>query len=336
MSDFDTEILIKYIKSFSQQEIMVIGDLIADKFIIGDPERLSREAPVLILRQKNEKILPGGGANAASNISSLGGGVNLIGVIGSDLIGKALKKELQNRNIKTDGVLQDKKRPTAEKTRILAGGDQVVRQQVVRIDHLVTDPISGKLSEKIYRYVENNINSVNGILFSDYGNGLFSSELTQRLINLGEQNQVMTAVDSRYNLSGFKGASIATPNLEEASAACGKVLKSQAEVEGAGLKLRDKLELKYLLITQGGEGMTLFSPGDEIFHIPAANFTEVFDVTGAGDTVVGTLILALASGAEVKEAVNIANTAAGIVVRKSGVAVVTPEELIKEVVKGVS
>ncbi|MGM0602817.1 MAG: bifunctional heptose 7-phosphate kinase/heptose 1-phosphate adenyltransferase [Bacillota bacterium] len=333
MADFDTEILIKYIKSFSQHEIMVIGDLIADKFIIGDPERLSREAPVLILRQKNEKILPGGGANAASNISSLGGIVNLIGVIGRDLSGKALKEVLQIRNIKTAGVLQDKNRPTAEKTRILAGGDQVVRQQVVRIDHLVTDPISEKLSAEIYRYVEKNINSVNGILFSDYGNGLFSGELTEKLIELAEKNNVMTAVDSRYNLAGFKGAGIATPNLEEASAAFGEVLKTQAEVERAGLKLRDKLELKYLLITQGGEGMTLFSPGDEIFHIPAANFTEVFDVTGAGDTVVGTLILALAAGAEVEEAVNLANTAAGIVVRKSGVAVVRPEELIKEVVK---
>ncbi len=322
MADFDTEIMIKHIKSFSQQEIMVIGDLIADKFIIGDPERLSREAPVLILRQKKEKILPGGGANAASNISSLGGAVDLIGVIGSDLSGESLKKELQKRNIKTEGVLQDPKRPTAEKTRILAGGEQVVRQQVVRIDHLVTDPITKKLSEEIYNYVEKNINSVNGILFSDYGNGLFSGELTQKLISLAEENQVMTAVDSRYNLAGFKGASIATPNLEEASAAFDEVLKSQSEVEIAGLKLREKLELKYLLITQGGEGMTLFSPDEEIFHIPAANFTEVFDVTGAGDTVVGTLILALASGAEVEEAVNLANTAAGIVVRKSGVAVV--------------
>ena len=333
MANYQAEELVKYIKKFREKRIMVLGDLIADKFIIADPERLSREAPVLILKHQQEKILPGGGANAAANIASLGAEVDLLGVVGDDLAAEALKEELKERGIITAGVFKDSSRPTAEKTRILAGGDQIVRQQVVRVDKVKSFDISSSLKDKLLSYLKDKAAASDAVLFSDYGNGIFNQKSTGDYVEAAAAAGKNSAVDSRYQLQQFKGAVIATPNLEEASAIYGKELRSQAEVEKAGLEMRKKLELKYLLITQGGDGMTLFAPGDKIEHIAAANFTEVFDVTGAGDTVVGTLILSLAAGAPVEVAIRIANYAAGIVVRKSGVASVTAAELIREVNK---
>lgn len=331
MSDFSSAELIKYINEFKTKKILVLGDLIADRFIIADPERLSREAPVLILRHQQEKVLPGGGANAAANIASFGAAVDLLGVIGADSSGKDLCSELEKRKINTKHLLIDDSRPTAEKTRIMAGGDQIVRQQVVRVDKVVTSKLKPELAAQITNYFAEKLTDYDAVLFSDYGNGIFSQQTAAKLIAAANKAQKITAVDSRYQLGLFKGAVIATPNLEEASAIYGRELKSQSEVEQAGLVMREQLDLKYLLITQGGAGMTLFSPGSKIDHIPAANFAEVFDVTGAGDTVVGTLLLALAAGASPNLAIRIANYAAGIVVRKSGVAAVTTAELIREV-----
>ncbi|SDM20491.1 rfaE bifunctional protein, domain I [Halanaerobium congolense] len=333
MDNYQAEELVKYIKKFKNKKIMVLGDLIADKFIIADPERLSREAPVLILKHQQEKVLPGGGANAAANIASLGAEVDLLGVVGDDLAAEALKKELDQRNIITKGIFKDETRPTAEKTRILAGGEQIVRQQVVRVDKVKSFDISEELSQKLSSYLEKKIAASDAVLFSDYGNGIFNQKTTPKFVETAAAAGKYSAVDSRYQLPQFKGSVIATPNLEEASEIYGSKLKTQAEVEKAGIEMRKELKLEYLLITQGGDGMTLFAPGDQIDHIPAANFSEVFDVTGAGDTVAGTLILALAAGAPVRTAIRIANLAAGIVVRKSGVAVVTAEELIREVNK---
>lgn len=336
MDKYSLEDLIKYIKKFKEKKIMVLGDLIADKFIIADPERLSREAPVLILKHQQEKILPGGGANAAANIASLGAKVNLLGVVGDDPAAEALKIKLKDLAVNIEGVFTDNSRPTAEKTRILAGGEQIVRQQVVRVDKVKSFDISEKITVKIMDYLEENIQKNDAILFSDYGNGIFNEKTTANFVKMAVKAGKNSAVDSRYQLNSFKGAFIATPNLEEAAAIYGQELQSQAEIEKAGLEMRQELDLNYLLITQGGAGMTLFSPADKIDHIPAANFTEVFDVTGAGDTVVGTLILALAADAPVEIAIRIANYAAGIVVRKSGVASVTEAELIREVNKNAS
>ena len=333
MQKYDSEDLIKYIKRFNQKKIMVLGDVIADRFVIADPDRLSREAPVLILRHKKEKVLAGGGANAAANIASLGAEVDLLGIRGDDPSGRALIAELKAKDIITEGIFVDSSRPTAEKTRILAGGEQIVRQQVVRVDKLESSTISPKLQSYLLKYFKENIKTADAVLFSDYGNGIFSQKSCRIFIEEAAANDKITAVDSRYQLDAFQGAVIATPNLEEASQVYGKQLKTQAEVEEAGLEMRKRLNLKYLLITQGGDGMTLFSPEAKIEHIPAANFSEVFDVTGAGDTVVGTLILALAASAPVEIAIRLANYAAGIVVRKSGVAVVSKEELIKEVIR---
>jgi len=312
---------------------MVIGDIIADEFLIGRPERLSREAPVLILRRNNQKILPGGAANAAYNISALKGKINIAGVIGYDSTGEKLKDILVDKNIDVSAVFKSKNRPTSLKTRVLAGGDQVVKQQIVRIDHLKNGSISEDLEEKIFKKVKENIKKIDGILLSDYGNRVLSSNLKDRIINFARENKVLTAVDSRYDLLDFEGANLATPNLEEAGRAFGKELESQKEVIEAGQFLIKKLKLDHLLITQGSEGMTLFNKNGDYEHVPVANFSEVYDVTGAGDTVIGTLVLSFAAGASISEAVHLANYAAGIVVRKSGVAVVTPEELKNEVLE---
>ncbi|MFW6409450.1 MAG: bifunctional heptose 7-phosphate kinase/heptose 1-phosphate adenyltransferase [Halanaerobiales bacterium] len=325
------EDLTQYIDNFSQQRIMVIGDIIADEFIVGRPERLSREAPVLILRRHNRQIKPGGAANAAYNICSLEGKVRLVGIVGKDSPAHLLREKLKAGGINIESILVEKNRPTSLKTRILAGGDQVVKQQVVRIDHLDRKKINTSQEDRLLKEVMNNIDSIDGMILSDYGNGLFTPRIKQSLIKIAKKNDKFVAVDSRYDLLNFKGATVATPNLEEAGRAVGRELASHREVIEAGQEILELMDLKYLLLTRGSDGMTLFSSGGETVHIPVANFSEVYDVTGAGDTVIGTFCLALASGAKAVDAMNMANFAAGIVVRKSGVAAVKPEELYKEV-----
>lgn len=195
MGNYSSEELIKYINKFSEKRIMVLGDLIADKFIIADPERLSREAPVLILKHQQEKILPGGGANAAANIASLGAEVDLLGVVGEDLAAEALIEELEERQILTAGVFKDRSRPTAEKTRILAGGEQIVRQQVVRVDKVKSFDISTQLQQKLNSYLKENIASSDAILFSDYGNGIFNQNSTAQFVEAAAAAGKESAVD---------------------------------------------------------------------------------------------------------------------------------------------
>ncbi|AGB42165.1 ADP-heptose synthase, bifunctional sugar kinase/adenylyltransferase [Halobacteroides halobius DSM 5150] len=318
--------LLQHLPNFNDQNILVIGDMIADEFITGQPERISREAPVLILEQDEEEILPGGGCNAANNVASLAGNVYLAGVIGDDMVGQKLNTKLNNLGLKTEGLIVDESRPTSVKTRILAGGDQMVKQQVVRVDKLETHAIDKEIEERLIDYVEEIIDQLDAILLSDYGNGVFTTNLKKRVIALANKYNKIITVDSRYNLLTFKGITIATPNKEEAEKAVGFQLDTPDKIEKAGWKLKEKLEADAILITLGGEGMQLFTK-EEMIHISASNYTEVFDVTGAGDTVIATLVLSLASGASLEEAMKLANHAAGIVVRKLGVATVTKEEL---------
>ncbi|WP_018249212.1 bifunctional heptose 7-phosphate kinase/heptose 1-phosphate adenyltransferase [Orenia marismortui] len=318
--------LVDYLPLFSQQKILVIGDMIADEFIIGQPERLSREAPVLILQHTGHKILPGGGTNAANNVAALGGQVYLAGVIGDDRVGEELVDYLDKAGMKTEGLIIDSSRPTSVKTRILAGGGQTVKQQMVRVDKLKTDNISKEIEEKLLTYIEEIISEIDAIILSDYGNGVFTDRVKERVINLANQNNKITAVDSRYDLNTFKNITIATPNKEETEKAVGFPLDSPENIRKAGLKLKEELNSDAMLVTLGGQGMQIFSE-EGISHVPASNYTEVFDVTGAGDTVIAALTLSLASKAKMVEAMKLSNYAAGIVVKKSGVATVNREEL---------
>ncbi|GAB6138145.1 bifunctional heptose 7-phosphate kinase/heptose 1-phosphate adenyltransferase [Halanaerobaculum tunisiense] len=318
--------LLQYLPQFAEQDILVVGDMIADEFVTGQPERISREAPVLILQQDEEEILPGGGCNAANNVAALEGNVYLAGIIGDDLVGERLTATLDGLGLETEGLVVDDSRPTSVKTRILAGGGQTVKQQVVRVDNLETHPIAPEIESELISYIEDIIEEIDAILLSDYGNGIFTASLKEQVIELANRQDKIIAVDSRYELPTFSGITIATPNKEEVEAAVGFKLDSAEKIEEAGWKLKEVLEAEAMLITLGGQGMQLFTDQQTV-HVPASNYTEVFDVTGAGDTVIGTLVLALASGASLEEAMRLANYAAGIVVRKLGVATTTQDEL---------
>ena len=326
------EQLLEYLPLFADQDILVVGDMIADEFITGEPERISREAPVLILEHNDRQILPGGGCNAANNVNDLGGSVHLAGVIGDDLMGQQLTEKLAGLGLDTAGLIVDDSRPTSVKTRILAGGGQTVKQQVVRVDKLKTDLISQAIEDQLLAYVKEIMPQIDGILLSDYGNGVFTDRLKQEVIALANQQDKIVAADSRYSLPTFKGITIATPNKEEAEAAVGFKLDNPEKIEEAGWQLKEELEAEAMLVTLGGEGMQLFADGESL-HQPASNYTEVFDVTGAGDTVIGSLVLALASGASFAEAMQLANHAAGTVIRKLGVATVTPPELREVIIE---
>lgn len=321
------EELLAYLPEFSQQKILVLGDMIADEFIVGQPERLSREAPVLILQHDDHSILPGGGTNAANNVAALGGQVHVAGVIGDDNVGQRLNDYLQQQSIKTEGLIIDKSRPTSVKTRILAGGGQTVKQQVVRIDKLEQDDIDQEIEDQLLAYIERIIPEMDAIILSDYGNGVFTPRIKEEVIRLANKFGKITAVDSRYELFTFKDITIATPNKEETEKALGMKLDSKEKVSEAGRRLLDEMNAEAMLVTLGGDGMTIFDREGLEEHVPASNFTEVFDVTGAGDTVIGTLALALASDADLVSAMKLANYAAGIVVRKTGVATTNQEEL---------
>ncbi len=318
--------LAAYIPKFKEQKILLLGDLIADEFITGQPERLSREAPVLILRHESEEILPGGGANAANNLAALGSQVHLAGLVGDDVVGKKFKSQLDELGMATEGVVVDSNRPTSVKTRILAGGGQTVKQQVTRIDKLDQSLISDEIERRLITYLKKAITKVDAVLLSDYGNGIFRDSLKKEAIAIANEHDKIIALDSRYQLTSFKGVSIATPNKEETEKAVGFTLDSEEKITKAGWQLKKELEADAMLITLGGEGMQIFTEQGTT-KIPASNYTEVYDVTGAGDTVIATLTLALASGASMVEAMKLANYAAGIVIRKAGVATVAPGEL---------
>ncbi len=323
--------LVEQIKSFKNKHIMVIGDIIADEFIIGEPERLSREAPVLILKHQAREVLPGGCANAASNIRSLGGIVEIVGVVGEDEPGKFLCNSLQKRGINTDELIVCPQRPTSVKTRVIAGGNQIVKQQVIRIDYLDDSTIEPQIEKKILDHLRELVNKIDGIVLSDYGLGIFSNNLKREIVEIIHNYDIPIVVDSRYNLLDFQGVTILTPNLEEASKALGYSLRTREDVIKGGKELLLRLSSEFLLITQGGDGMTVFTTEGEYKHFPVVNYSEVYDVTGAGDTVVSIISLALCSGVDIFSTVALANYAAGIVVRKAGVATVSSAELIEEV-----
>ncbi|MBM7623008.1 bifunctional heptose 7-phosphate kinase/heptose 1-phosphate adenyltransferase [Sporohalobacter salinus] len=321
--------LISYLPKFSQQKILVVGDIIADEFIEGEPERLSREAPVLILNHNNRSILPGGGTNAANNVAALDGQVYLAGVIGNDSLGVQLKDYLAEQSIKTDGLIVDDTRPTSVKTRILAGGGQTVKQQVVRVDKLKKSDIDSEIEDKLLDYIEQVLPQMDAIILSDYGNGVLTPRVKQEVIRLGNEADKIIAVDSRYELMSFENITIATPNKEETEKALGIKLDSKEKIDEAGRRLLEEMEADAILITLGGDGMAIFDRNGLKKHISAVNYTEIFDVTGAGDTVIGTLVLALASEADLVSAMRLANHAAGIVIRKTGVATTSCQELEK-------
>ena len=317
--------LTEIIERFSSIRILVIGDVILDHYIFGDVSRISPEAPVPVVEVKEESFRLGGAANTVANICSLGGHVDVVGVIGRDENGNRLRKMLQEIGASTDGLLCDNGRPTIIKTRVIAR-----HQQMVRIDREIKDKVDGELKEEIIRIAESTLPKVDAVICSDYDKGVLSKDVLEVVLAHAKERDIPVVVDPKMqNFWYYKGATLITPNVKEASAAYGKDITDDASLLDAGKTLLGRLELSALLITRGEHGMSLFETvGGQIkvTHIPTVA-REVFDVTGAGDTVVAVSTLALAAGASMLDAARIANCAAGIVVGKVGTASVTTEEL---------
>lgn len=307
--------------------VMVLGDLIADEFLIGEVERISREAPVLILLHQSTRLAPGGAANAAANIASLRGKAEMLGVVGRDPTGRQLLVTMEGLRIATRSVVMDAARPTTTKTRISATSQQTVTQQIVRIDRLERAPISTEIEDQILAAFETRLPGVEAVLISDYGNGLITPRVREAALAAARAAGKLVAVDAQGDLADFFGASVFTPNQPEAEANVGFAITDERSLLEAGEILLDKTGAEAVLITRGASGIALFERDRPVVEVPAFNRSEVFDVTGAGDTVVGTLTLALAAGATYTEATLMANLAASIVVRRFGTVTPSPAEL---------
>ncbi len=312
---------------------MVIGDMVADVYLEGKISRISREAPVLILEHSEERVVPGGAANVVHNIATLSGNVYAVGVIGQDYAGQELTRILATKTAETAGLLVDNSRPTITKTRVMAGGQATVRQQIVRIDKEKKEALSVESAQAVKEYIAAQIADMHGVVLSDYGSHTVSPDIMNYVIRICREKDIPCIVDSRYNIMEYSGIPIVKQNESEAAAAVGYEIRDQKTLLSAGKTILDKLDAKAVLITRGPDGMTLFERQNKVTQISVTNKSEVYDVTGAGDTVVATMILALSAGASYEEAARLANFAAGIVVKKFGTATATPNELRQAVGK---
>jgi rfaE bifunctional protein kinase chain/domain len=316
------------IDRFSDRRIVVFGDLIADEFVYGRIARISREAPVLILEYDSTEMLPGGAGNAANNTAALGATVDLIGLVGRDDAGRRMLAALSKR-VARDAVVRPAGYVTPIKTRILAGGVHSAKQQVVRVDRL-NDGVTDQQREAAERAARRAIPRADALLVSDYGSGLvrpvFVAELARTLRASGRKVPVL--IDSRYALTRYLRLSACTPNESEVEQALGVTIDDNlAALERAGRTLLQRTRMDAVLITRGSRGMALFEAGKPTVHIPIHGSDQIADVTGAGDTVMATMTLALAAGGTFEQAARLANYAGGIVVMKRGTATVSPAEL---------
>lgn len=309
------------------QRVVVIGDLCLDEYVMGVATRLSREAPVPVLELRQRLSVPGGAANPASNIVALGSQATVIGVIGADAAGDMLTGHLRSLGIDTAGIVTDAQRPTTTKTRIVAQGSLRFPQHLVRVDHLDRRPLSPELAQHLGTHVERLLAGASAVLISDYRTGVVSADLIATVQAAARQHGVLTTVDSQGDLGKFRGFDLVRCNAAEAEAQVGFALHDDHDFERALVRLQRELSARRLVVTRGGDGVSLLAWGDVPRHLPAWNREEVFDVTGAGDTVIAVLTLALAGGLDLRTAAHLAMTAAGLVVRRLGNAVVTPAEL---------
>jgi D-glycero-beta-D-manno-heptose-7-phosphate kinase len=310
------------IDRFPQAGVLVVGDLILDHYIWGKVSRISPEAPVPVVHVDSESLLLGGAANVYNNVLALGGQADICGVVGSDESGRRLLKELGVRRQGRGGVIIDPDRPTTRKTRVVAHNQQVVRYDVER-----RGDIKGPIQKRIVRYVESRLREISCLVVSDYAKGVVTATLMTELIRLASTRRIPIIVDPKVeHFSFYKGVTVVTPNHLEALQAAGVHGDSDRGVNEAGELLRQRLGCRAVLVTRGEKGMSLFEADGSSWHIPTVA-RQVYDVTGAGDTVVGTLALALATGASVRDGAVLANHAAGVVVGMVGTATVTGPQL---------
>ena len=332
--DKDKERLRKIVDAFPKVTITVLGDLVADEFVYGEIARVSREAPVLILKHRERTVVPGGGANAVNNLADLGVNVLPVGAIGDDEPGRMLVKFFRHKRIPVSGVLKDKTYATVTKTRILAGMTHNSRQQVVRVDREPENPPNRHLTRELFLAAREYLRASDALLVSDYGYGSATPAIVNALRQAGRRKVVLLPLilDSRYRLLEYSGATAATPNEPEVEAALGfRVDDDWQKLAQAGEQIIQKMKLQSLLITRGRDGMVAFEQGRQPVDIPIFGSDQVTDVTGAGDTVIAAFSAALAAGATTEEAAQLANYAGGIVVMKRGTATVSREELLRAI-----
>jgi len=314
------------VKHFPQARICVIGDMTADVYIYGKPYRLSREAPVIVVRYDAEDLIPGGAANTVNNLLDLGARVYPVGIVGNDYAGTRLFSLLAAKCHHMEGLLRDPAYHTIMKTRILAGDDNTTKQQVLRVDRDMAQELSVEQQRRMADYLERIAPEIDALIVSDYGYGIFSKKVLGCLKKIARKKIVV--VDSRYHMKDFRGVTIITPNQAEAEQLTGIEVHDRASLHRAGEKLLKTIRPKAALITMGNKGMTLFEQGKKPLHIPVVGSDKISDVTGAGDTVVSLIALSLVAGAGFADAARLANYAASVVVMKPGTATLTPGELI--------
>jgi D-beta-D-heptose 7-phosphate kinase/D-beta-D-heptose 1-phosphate adenosyltransferase len=312
----------RHIQRFPQASVLVIGDLILDHYIWGRVSRISPEAPVPVVHVESESMRLGGAANVFNNVLALGGKADVCGMIGSDEAGRLLLKELGLKKGDRKGVVTDAERPTIKKSRVIAHNQQVVRYDVERKGEL-----KPQLQKRMLRYVESRLREVTCLVVSDYAKGVVTAGLMADLVRLAALRKVPVIVDPKVEHFGYyKGVTVITPNHLEATQAAGLHGDGDQTIQEAGETIRQRLGCHAVLVTRGEKGMSLFEDHKEAWHLPT-QARQVYDVTGAGDTVVSTLALALSSGASMREAATLANYAAGIVVGMVGTATVSTRQL---------
>ncbi len=326
----DKEVLKMDITKLKRPKILVIGDVAIDEMIYGNTERISREAPVLILRHTQTKIILGAASNAAHNISSLNGGkVSIIGTYGDDYYGKVLLEAFEKAKVDTSYMIKAPERPTTVKTRISGSCSQSVTQQIVRIDRETKEWLAKETEDKVCETIEKAIPNFDAVILSDYQLGTLTDRVIKTTVEVAKKHGKIVVADVQKDMYRYKGVTAMTPNQPDTEKFVGFFIKDEETLKKAGKKLLDSTNSDLMLVTRGGDGMAVFERDKEYSPIPVFNKTDVFDVTGAGDTVVATFTLGLAAGLSPKHAAIIGNLAASIVIRSFGCATTNIKELIK-------
>ena len=324
----DIEKLLKYVKGLEDAKILVVGDLALDEMVYGDTERISREAPVLILRHTHTNLILGAASNAAHNVATINKGkVGVVGIVGDDYQANDLRGAFENAGIDCSHLVVDSTRKTVTKTRISGSCFQSITQQIVRIDRQSSEPISKDTENKILEQLELAIPKYDAVILSDYHIGTLTDNVIKKVVELCSKTGKKVIVDGQKNLERYKGSTSMTPNLPDTQKHVGFFIKTKEDLHRAGNKLLQDTNSEFVLITCGEEGMALISNDGKMTRIPVFNKSKVFDVTGAGDTVTALYSLALASGAEPVYAAILGNIAAGIVIKQFGCATTSIDEL---------
>ena len=330
--NIDKNKLTDLVRKLGEAKILVVGDLALDEMVYGDTERISREAPVLILQHTHTKFILGGASNAAHNVADVNGGtVSVIGVIGDDYQANDLKQAFCDANIDCSSLITDKTRKTITKTRISGSCSHSITQQIVRIDRQTNAPISKETEKKLIDEIERLVPLHDAVILSDYHIGTLSDNVISAVISTAKKFNKKVVVDAQRDLNRYYGVTSMTPNLPDTQKHVGFYLKNKDDFMKAGNILLEQSGAEAVLITCGADGMVVVDNNDKYTHIPVFNKAEVFDVTGAGDTVTALYTLALAAGAEPVYAAIIGNIAAGIVVKQYGCATTSIDEIIKSI-----